>query len=116
MENGIFSKRNESIDILRGLTMLLMVFVNDLWSVGGVPHFLEHFEVFEDGMGVADIVFPMFLFAMGMSIPYALESRFSKGLSGESTLGHILSRTLALNQNILRFVEREMCLQNFVKK
>ena len=50
--------------------MLLMVFVNDLWSVGGVPHSLEHFEVFEDGMGVADIVFPMFLFAMGMSIPY----------------------------------------------
>lgn len=96
MENGIYSRRNESIDILRGLTMLLMVFVNDLWSVGGVPHFLEHFEVFEDGMGVADIVFPMFLFAMGMSIPYALENRFSKGYSGESTLGHILSRTFAL--------------------
>lgn len=96
MENGIFSRRNGSIDILRGLTMLLMVFVNDLWSVSGVPHFLEHFEVFEDGMGVADIVFPMFLFAMGMSIPYALENRFSKGCSGESTLGHILSRTFAL--------------------
>jgi hypothetical protein len=96
MENGIFTKRNASIDILRGLTMLLMVFVNDLWSVGGVPHFLEHFEVFEDGMGVADIVFPMFLFAMGMSIPYAMENRFSKGYSGESTLGHILSRTFAL--------------------
>ena len=86
MSSVIFSKRNESIDILRGLTMLLMVFVNDLWSVGGVPHFLEHFEVSEDGMGVADIVFPMFLFAMGMSIPYALERRFSKGYSGESTL------------------------------
>lgn len=96
MSSVIFSKRNESIDILRGLTMLLMVFVNDLWSVGGVPHFLEHFEVSEDGMGVADIVFPMFLFAMGMSIPYALERRFSKGYSGESTLGHILSRTFAL--------------------
>ena len=96
MENIFFAKRNISIDILRGLTMLLMVFVNDLWSVGGVPHFLEHFEVFEDGMGVADIVFPMFLFAMGMSIPYALERRFAKGCTGESTLGHILSRTLAL--------------------
>ena len=96
MENGIFARRNQSIDILRGLTMLLMVFVNDLWSVSGVPHFLEHFEAFEDGMGVADIVFPMFLFAMGMSIPYALENRFSKGCSGESTLGHILSRTFAL--------------------
>lgn len=96
MENSLFAKRNLSIDILRGLTMLLMVFVNDLWSVGDVPHFLEHFEVSEDGMGVADIVFPMFLFAMGMSIPYAIERRFSKGYSGESTLEHILSRTLAL--------------------
>lgn len=96
MENCLFTKRNEAIDMLRGLTMLLMVFVNDLWSVGGVPHFLEHFEMFEDGMGVSDFVFPMFLFAMGMSIPYALERRYSKGCTGESTLKHILSRTLAL--------------------
>ena len=92
----MFARRNQAIDILRGLTMLLMVFVNDLWSVGDVPHFLEHFDRLEDGMGVADIVFPMFLFAMGMSIPYAIERRFFKGWSGESTLGHILTRTLAL--------------------
>ena len=44
MENSLFARRNMSIDMLRGLTMLLMVFVNDLWTVGGVPHFLEHFE------------------------------------------------------------------------
>lgn len=96
MGESLFSKRNEAIDMLRGLTMLLMVFVNDLWSVGGVPHCLEHFEVFEDGMGLADFVFPMFLFAMGMSVPYALERRYAKGYSGESTISHILSRTLAL--------------------
>lgn len=82
--------------MLRGLTMLLMVFVNDFWTVGGVPHFLEHFAMLEDGMGVSDVVFPMFLFAMGMSVPYAIENRFAKGCSGESTLSHILSRTLAL--------------------
>ena len=96
MENTLFSRRNLSIDMLRGLTMLLMIFVNDLWTVDGVPHWLEHFERFEDGMGLADIVFPMFLFAMGMSVPYAIERRFEKGYSGESTLGHILSRSLAL--------------------
>ena len=89
-------KRNVSIDIFRGLVMILMVFVNDFWSVGNVPHFLEHFDTFEDGMGLSDVVFPMFLFAMGMSIPYAIERRFSKGYSGESTLGHILTRTFAL--------------------
>lgn len=95
-ENTLFAKRNGAIDMLRGLTMLLMVFVNDLWTVGDVPHWLEHFDRLEDGMGLSDIVFPMFLFAMGMSVPYAIESRFAKGYSGESTLGHILSRTLAL--------------------
>jgi hypothetical protein len=31
-----------------------------------------------------------------MSIPFAVERRYSKGLSGESTIGHIFSRTLAL--------------------
>ena len=90
------NKRNLAIDIFRGLTMTLMVFVNEFWKVFNVPHWMEHYATLEDGMGLSDIVFPMFLFAMGLSIPYAIERRFAKGLSGESTVGHILSRTLAL--------------------
>lgn len=89
-------KRNLAIDIFRGLTMALMVCVNDFWAIHNVPHFLEHFAVMEDGMGLSDIIYPMFLFAMGMSVPLALERRFQKGLSFESTLKHILARTLAL--------------------
>ena len=76
--------------------MALMVFVNDFWSVSDVPHFLEHFATHEDGMGLSDVIYPMFLFAMGMSVPLALERRFQKGMSFESTLRHILGRTLAL--------------------
>lgn len=90
------NKRNLAIDMFRGLTMVLMVFVNDFWTVLDVPHFLEHFATLEDGMGLSDIIYPMFLFAVGMSIPYAIDRRYEKGLSTESTLGHILSRTLAL--------------------
>ena len=89
-------ERNLSIDMFRGITMLLMVFVNEFWKVLNVPHWLEHFATYEDGMGLSDIVFPMFLFAMGMSIPYALERRIAKGYSTGSTLQHILGRTLAL--------------------
>ncbi len=96
MDNSLLGKRNGAIDMLRGVTMFLMVTVNEFWTVHNVPHWLCHTDTFEDGMGLSDIVFPMFLFAMGMSIPYALERRFSKGLSGESTIGHILSRTFAL--------------------
>ena len=96
MENSFFNRRNGAIDMLRGLTMFLMIFVNDLWTAGDVPHFLEHAATREDAMGLADIVFPLFLFAVGLSIPYAIERRFYKLIPAEKTLGHILSRTFAL--------------------
>lgn len=91
-----YSRRNLGIDMLRALTMFTMIFVNDFWKVHDVPHWLGHAVYGEDFMGLADVVFPCFLFAVGMSIPYAIERRYEKGFSAESTLGHILSRTLAL--------------------
>ncbi|MCD7900872.1 MAG: DUF5009 domain-containing protein [Bacteroides sp.] len=91
-----FTQRNQAIDILRALTMLLMIFVNDLVSISGYPEWLGHAKVHQDMLGLADIVFPCFLFAVGMSIPFAIESRFAKGYSGVSTVAHILIRTLAL--------------------
>ena len=90
------NKRNLAIDMFRGLTMTLMVFVNEFWKVFNVPHWMEHYATLEDGMGLSDIVFPLFLFAMGMSIPYALERRIAKGYSTESTVMHIVSRTFTL--------------------
>ena len=82
--------------MLRAITMFTMIFVNDFWKIHDVPHWLEHAAFAEDFMGLADVVFPCFLFAVGMSIPYAIERRYAKGLSAESTVGHILSRTLSL--------------------
>lgn len=95
-DKTVYSRRNPAIDMLRALTMFTMIFVNDFWKVHDVPHWLEHAVYGEDFMGLADIVFPCFLFAVGMSIPYAIERRYAKGFSAESTLGHILSRTFAL--------------------
>lgn len=90
-----YTRRNPAIDILRALTMILMVFVNDLWNVV-YPHWMGHAAYDEDMLGLSDIVFPCFLFAVGMSIPYALENSFSKGKTGVQIAGHILTRTLAL--------------------
>ena len=59
-----------SIDIMRGLTLFLMLFVNDLYEPG-VPYWLVHTKADVDGMGLADWVFPGFLFMVGMSVPYA---------------------------------------------
>ncbi|MBE9517842.1 MAG: DUF1624 domain-containing protein, partial [Bacteroidetes bacterium] len=60
------SNRLKSIDILRALTMLLMIFVNDLWSLTDIPAWLEHKAANEDGMGLADVVFPAFLLIVGL--------------------------------------------------
>jgi len=73
--------RLKSIDILRALTMLLMIFVNDLWTLSGIPEWLGHKPAHEDAMGLADVVFPAFLFIVGLSIPHAIRSRFNKGQS-----------------------------------
>ena len=91
-----FSQRDYAIDILRALTVLLMIFVNDFWSIKGVPQWMKHAETNVDFLGLADVVFPIFLFVVGMSIPFALENRIRKGRSDMSTLGHIFSRTFAL--------------------
>ena len=86
-DTNIYSRRNLAIDMLRALTMFTMIFVNDFWKVHDVPHWLEHATYGEDFMGLADIVFPCFLFAVGMSIPYALEGRYSKGYSKLLSVG-----------------------------
>ncbi|WP_205509470.1 DUF5009 domain-containing protein [Longitalea arenae] len=91
-----FKQRLASIDVFRALTMFLMIFVNDLWTLTNIPQWLEHTQAAEDGMGLADTVFPAFLFIVGLSIPFAIGNRWSKGASQTSILGHILVRTLAL--------------------
>jgi len=73
-----------------------MIFVNDLWSLLNVPHWLEHANDGEDFLGFSDIVFPAFLFAVGLSIPFAIENRIAKGNSHLSTVIHILQRSFSL--------------------
>jgi predicted acyltransferase len=89
-------QRIASIDILRALTMILMIFVNDLWSLKDIPGWLEHVKHGVDGIGLADVVFPAFLFIVGLSIPYAINSRRSKGDTDWQLVKHVLLRTVAL--------------------
>lgn len=91
-----FAKRNNTIDILRAFVMFLMIFVNDFWTVRGVPHCLEHAGQNEDFLGLADYIFPAFLFVVGLSIPYAIERRYAKGHSELEMVFHVLGRSLAL--------------------
>lgn len=76
--------------------MLLMIFVNDLWTLSNIPEWLGHKNADVDGMGLADVVFPAFLFIVGLSIPHAIRARLKKGDSKLLILRHIIERTLAL--------------------
>jgi hypothetical protein len=76
--------------------MILMIFVNDLWSLTNVPLWLEHVERGVDGIGLADVVFPAFLFIVGLSLPYSVEARIKKGDNNLQLIKHVLVRTIAL--------------------
>jgi len=89
-------QRITSIDILRALTMVLMIFVNDLWSLKNIPTWLGHVERGVDGIGLADVVFPAFLFIVGLSLPFAIDHRRKKGDSEGQLVMHVLARTIAL--------------------
>jgi heparan-alpha-glucosaminide N-acetyltransferase len=79
--------------------MFTMVFVNDVAGVETAPWWMKHYEESgrgKNGMTFVDVVFPAFLFIVGMSIPLAVESRRNRGDSWLQIWFHILLRTAAL--------------------
>ena len=85
-----------SIDAFRGLTILVMVFVNQLAGVSGVPQWARHMKADADAMSFVDVVFPAFLFIVGMAIPFALNQRQARGDDGAALQRHVLGRSLGL--------------------
>ena len=94
-ESSPAAKRVVSIDIFRGLNILLMIFVNNVAEVKGLPWWTYHRGDI-NGMTYVDMVFPGFLFLMGMSIPLALDARAARGQSKAQIWGHIIVRSLSL--------------------
>ena len=90
------SPRILSVDIFRGLTILVMVFVNDVAGVDGLPWWTYHIPPGEQGLTYVDVVFPAFLFIVGMAIPLAIEKRRSRGDSNYRIIWHIVVRSLSL--------------------
>ena len=96
MQYNLLSKqRILSIDALRGITILLMVFVNELAGMRDIPVWMKHMPADADAMSFVDVVFPAFLFIVGMSIPFAINNRLAKGKFMQLQQ-HILFRTLGL--------------------
>ena len=85
-----------AIDAFRGITMLVMIFVNTLAGVRGMPAWMDHAPAGVDGMTVPDVVFPAFLFIVGMSIPFAAAQRAAEGDTPWRQWRHVLSRAAGL--------------------
>jgi len=89
-------ERLTSLDAFRGFDILTMVFVNYISGMAAIPFFLRHAAADQDIFTLTDVVFPGFLFIVGVSIPLALAKRRAGGLSGLGLVGHVVVRTLAL--------------------
>jgi heparan-alpha-glucosaminide N-acetyltransferase len=89
-------RRVASIDVFRGLTMMVMIFVNELAEVHGLPWWTYHAHAQQDVMTYVDMVFPFFLFIVGMSMPLAIERRLEQNPSQLALWRHIGLRALGL--------------------
>jgi len=76
--------------------MVVMVFVNQIAEMKRLPWWTYHMPASANGMTYVDMVFPFFLFIVGMSIPLAIRHRLSKGDSELDLWLHVALRSLGL--------------------
>lgn len=80
-----------SLDIVRGLTIAMMLFVN---HSGQSPWWIPHAEW--DGIHLADFVMPGFLVIMGASVALSLKVQRERGLSTHGLIAKALVRAAKL--------------------
>jgi predicted acyltransferase len=88
--------RLTSLDAFRGLVILTMTFVNYLAGVKAIPAWAKHLPPDQDGYTFVDVVFPGFLFIVGVAIPLALHKRMARGESLLSLVQRVLVRSASL--------------------
>lgn len=106
------SPRLAGIDLLRGLTVAVMILVNEWSGVAGLPAWMKHMPAGADAMSFVDMVFPAFLFIVGLSLPLALQAKLDAA-GRRGALHHVAERTLALLVTGLFMVNAEMAPAGF---
>jgi predicted acyltransferase len=94
VERKIAPQRVLSVDVLRGMTIAFMILVNDPGDWGHIFGQLDHAEW--SGWTLTDLVFPTFLFLVGASIVFSLESRAAKGDCRKTLTGHVILRAVKI--------------------
>jgi predicted acyltransferase len=88
------SNRLISLDALRGFTIAAMVIVNDPGSWEHVYSPLRHARW--NGCTLTDMVFPFFLFIVGISIALAYTKRLEAGIPARSLYRKIIIRSITI--------------------
>ena len=83
-------QRMLSVDVLRGVTVALMLLVNDPGDWGHLFRQLDHAEW--NGWTLTDLVFPWFLTLMGASLVFSVEARRAKGNCKATLTAHVMAR------------------------
>jgi len=86
--------RLESLDVFRGLTIAGMMLVNNAGDWEHIYWPLEHAEW--NGWTPTDLIFPFFLFIVGVSMVYSIANRQKKGESRNSLLAHAVRRAFLI--------------------
>ncbi|CAG9090380.1 unnamed protein product [Plutella xylostella] len=84
-------QRLRALDAFRGIAIVLMIFVND--GAGGY-WWLGHATW--NGLLVGDLVFPAFLWIMGVCIPLSTKGAFAKGIPRWKILVHVVRRSCVM--------------------
>jgi predicted acyltransferase len=83
-----------SLDVLRGLTIAFMILVNNNGSEAVAYWPLKHAAW--NGFTPTDLVFPTFLFLVGISTVFSTASRLAQGATRQSLFLHVLRRSIIL--------------------
>ena len=83
-----------AVDVLRGLTIALMILVNDPGDWTRSYAQLDHARW--NGFTLTDLVFPTFLFLVGLSTILSLETRIARGASRAALARNIVRRAATI--------------------
>jgi predicted acyltransferase len=94
-------ERLYSLDLLRGLDMMLLVVIGPLvkamdkaWGLS--PSIMGQFKHGWECFTLWDIIMPLFIFMCGAAVPFALGRRIQDGKAGRSFWTHVLGRVAML--------------------
>ena len=93
-----------SLDVFRGATIAAMILVNDPGSWSHIYPPLEHAEW--NGWTPTDLIFPFFLFIVGVSLTLSFASRIARGLTRRALVIHVVRRSALIFAIGLLFLKR----------